>query len=124
MEKDLEKNQETMFGVSGRSSEASSITTQQPPNMMRKEATVAFGEFVGTFLFLFFAFAGTQIALEAATINPSTPADAAKPPEVQKLLYIAFAFGCALAVNVAIFADVSGGMFNPAVRYWIILNCP
>jgi glycerol uptake facilitator-like aquaporin len=33
------------------------------------------------------------------------------------LLYIAFAFGISLAINVAIFADVSGANFNPAVSY-------
>jgi hypothetical protein len=36
-------------------------------------------------------------------------------PDLSKLLYIAFAFGVSLAINVAIFADVSGGKFNPAV---------
>ncbi|KAJ4357702.1 Aquaporin-1 [Didymosphaeria variabile] len=122
MEKDLEKNQDVILAMSESSSGAPSIATRSKPKALRKEATVALGEFVGTFLFLFFAFAGTQIALEAATINPFTPTDATKPPEVQKLLYIAFAFGCALAVNVAIFADVSGGMFNPAVTtaLWIV----
>ncbi|PSN64109.1 aquaporin-like protein [Corynespora cassiicola Philippines] len=83
--------------------------------MVRKELTVFLGEFLGTFMFLFLAFAGTQIALESATINPFTPEDQNPPPEVSKLIYIAFAFGISLAVNVAIFADVSGGMFNPAV---------
>lgn len=94
---------------------SSPTATQQKPNMVRKELTVFLGEFLGTFMFLFLAFAGTQIALESATINPFTPEDQNPPPEVSKLIYIAFAFGISLAVNVAIFADVSGGMFNPAV---------
>lgn len=38
-------------------------------------------------------------------------------PDVAKLLYIAFAFGTSLAVNVAIFAEISGGKFNPAVSF-------
>lgn len=63
------------------------------------------GEFAGTTLFLFFAFAGTQVALDADV-----------PPEAQsrvgtsdrpnqyvsnpaQLLYIALCFGFALAVN-------------------------
>ena len=36
-------------------------------------------------------------------------------PDVSKLIYIAFAFGVSLAINVAIFADISGAKFNPAV---------
>ena len=114
MEKDLEKNQDVLLTVS-ESSSGASITARTEPNGLRKELTVALGEFVGTFLFLFFAFAGTQIAVEAATVNPFTPADVAKPPEVQKLIYISLVFATSLGVNVAIFADVSGGMFNPAV---------
>ncbi|KAJ4294420.1 Aquaporin-1 [Kalmusia sp. IMI 367209] len=119
---DLEKSQDVMLAMSDSSSGASITTAQSKPNLLRKELTVALGEFVGTFMFLFFAFAPTQIALEAATINPETPPDVNKPPEVAKLLFIAFAFGAALAVNVAIFADVSGGMFNPAVTtaLWIV----
>lgn len=67
---------------------------------------VAFiGEFVGTFLFLFFAFAATQTGSQVTT----TVADPAK------LLYISSAFGFSLAINVWIFFRVSGGLFNPAV---------
>ncbi|KAF2441508.1 aquaporin-like protein [Karstenula rhodostoma CBS 690.94] len=122
MEKDLEKNHDIYPTTSESSSGAPSITARLNSKVLRKEVTIVLGEFVGTFLFLFFAFAATQIALEASTINPSAPADAPKPPELHKLLYIAFAFGCALAVNVAIFADVSGGMFNPAVTaaLWVV----
>lgn len=67
------------------------------------------GEFVGTYLFLIFAFAGTQVA--------NTPgSDADSPPNTSTLLYIALAFGFSLAVNVWIFFRISGGLFNPAVR--------
>lgn len=53
----------------------------------------AIGEFLGTFLFLFFAFAGAQVANEAsANAGESTPS-------VGTLLYIALAFGFSLAVN-------------------------
>ena len=40
---------------------------------------------------------------------------AAAVPTIPLLLYIAFAFGFSLAVNVFIFYRVSGGLFNPAV---------
>lgn len=116
MEKDLEENKDVILTMSDSSSGPSYIEDRSKSKVLRKEATVALGEFVGTFLFLFFAFAATQIALEASNISPFTPANSTKRPEMQKLLYIAFGFGSSLAVNVAIFADVSGGMFNPAVR--------
>ena len=65
------------------------------------------GEFVGTTLFLYFAFAATQIA------NTLTPADA---PNLQQLMFISLAFGFSLAVTAWVFYRVSGGLFNPAVR--------
>ncbi|KAI9691361.1 MAG: hypothetical protein M1820_009698 [Bogoriella megaspora] len=64
------------------------------------------GEFVGTTMFLFFAFAGTQVG----KIGSDT---AAFDPTVY--LYVAFSFGFSLMVNVFIFFRISGGMFNPAV---------
>ncbi|KAL7272302.1 Aquaporin-7 [Rhizina undulata] len=64
------------------------------------------GEYVGTTLFLFFAFAGTMVA---STVNGSNPTNAGT------LLYISLAFGFSLAVNVWVFYRVSGGLFNPAV---------
>ncbi|KAF2256546.1 aquaporin-like protein [Trematosphaeria pertusa] len=95
---------------------------QRKPNRLRKELAVFLGEFIGTFMFLFLAFAGTQIALQSATINPFIFSEQAEPPEVLKLIYVAFAFGAALAITAAIFADVSGGMFNPAVTtaLWLV----
>lgn len=81
---------------------------------LRTELSAFLGEFIGTFMFLSLAFSGTQIALNAAGSNQLT-ASKYHLPDVSKLLYIAFAFGISLAINVAIFAEVSGGKFNPAV---------
>jgi aquaporin related protein len=78
------------------------------PNRLRNLLVSMLGEFVGTFLFLFFAFAGTQIANQ----SPGTPFGL---PNTSALLYIALAFGFSLAVNVWIFFRISGGLFNPAV---------
>lgn len=64
------------------------------------------GEFIGTIMFLFFAFGGTQIA------NTLTPADS---PSLTQLSYISLSFGIALAVTAWTFYRVSGGLFNPAV---------
>lgn len=65
------------------------------------------GEFVGTTMFLFFAFGGTQIA------NTLTPASA---PDLQQLLFISLSFGFSLAVTAWVFFRISGGLFNPAVN--------
>ena len=70
------------------------------------------GEFVGTFLFLFFGFTAAQVANMGAAANPLTHAG----PNVGALMYIAFAFGFSLAVNAWVFFRISGGLFNPAVR--------
>ncbi|KAI4203993.1 MAG: hypothetical protein LQ348_001325 [Seirophora lacunosa] len=68
------------------------------------------GEFAGTFLFLFFAFSGAQVA------NTKVP-DAAisSAPDPASLLYISLSFGFSLAVNAWVFFRISGGLFNPAV---------
>ena len=80
------------------------------------------GEFLGTFLFLFFAFAGTQaakLAFDPLKREQGVAEDAI--PTVGLLLYVALAFGFSLAVNVWIFYRVSGGIFNPAVTLGVVL---
>jgi aquaporin related protein len=78
---------------------------------IKNHFVAALGEFVGTFLFLFFAFGGTQ------TANQSTSTSTANQgPNLEQLLYISLIFGFSLAINVWIFFRVSGGLFNPAVR--------
>ncbi|KAL4961568.1 uncharacterized protein BDV14DRAFT_192149 [Aspergillus stella-maris] len=72
------------------------------------------GEFVGTFLFLFFAFAGTQVA------NTPKPVDGA-PPNTDALLYSALSFGFSLVVNIWAFYRITGGLFNPAVTLALVL---
>lgn len=76
--------------------------------------TVAFvGEFIGTFLFLFFAYAGAQTVNHAAdqTATPETK----NIPNLDNLMFISIIFGFSLMVNVWIFFRISGGMFNPVV---------
>lgn len=82
-----------------------------------RDHLVAFiGEFVGTFLFLFFSFAGTStVSFAADTTQTIFAADPAK------LLYISLVFGFSLAINVWIFFRVSGGLFNPAVTLALYL---
>lgn len=72
---------------------------------------VAFlGEFVGTFLFLFFAFSGTQVANFVSATDSVSNA-----PIPANLLYVALSFGFSLAVNAWVFFRITGGLFNPAV---------
>jgi hypothetical protein len=77
------------------------------------------GEWVGTTLFLFFAFAGTQVAnahSRAPSESTTTNATAGFSPIV--MLYISVSFGFSLMVNVWIFFRISGGLFNPAVSLY------
>lgn len=81
------------------------------------------GEFVGTTMFLFFAFSGTQVANIGSSSNSSnttTGADTGFSPAV--LQYIALVFAFSLMVNVWIFFRISGGLFNPAVTFAMLLT--
>ncbi|KPV76267.1 uncharacterized protein RHOBADRAFT_10302, partial [Rhodotorula graminis WP1] len=84
------------------------------------------GEFVGTTLFCFFAFAGTTVASLPATSVTDSGATATQgavqpSPNTSSLLYVALSFGFSLAVNIQIFAGVSGGVFNPAISLGLAL---
>lgn len=83
-----------------------------------KNHAIAFtGECVGTASFLFFAFAGTEVAQWGAAQNPD---DTTFNPAT--ILYISLCFGLSLMVNVFIFFRVSGGLFNPAVTLAMLLT--
>ena len=79
------------------------------PSTMRNELVAGLGEFVGTFLFLFFSFSGTQIAN-----TPAPPPGAL--PDTSNLVFIALVFGLSLMANVWAFYRITGGLFNPSVR--------
>ena len=68
-------------------------------------------EFVGTFLFLFFAYGGTNVVNSA----PESPQPEGAGATASKMLYISLIFGLSLAVNVWAFFRIGGGLFNPAV---------
>jgi len=73
-------------------------------------------------MFLFFAFAGTQVANVGSSggDNTTTGADTGFSPAV--LQYIALVFAFSLMVNVWIFFRISGGLFNPAVTFAMLLT--
>ncbi|KAK5651813.1 hypothetical protein OQA88_11681 [Cercophora sp. LCS_1] len=77
---------------------------------MRNNLVAVLGEFTGTFMFLFFAFAGTQIATSS---SPSL--------DLTALIFIALSFGLSLTANVWAFYRVTGGAFNPAVTLALFL---
>jgi len=92
------------------------------PNKLRNHFIASVGEFIGTFLFLFFAFAATQVGNAAAqggqTGNNNT---LSQVPNSGTLIYISLAFGFSLAVNAWVFFRISGGLFNPAVTLGMFL---
>lgn len=87
---------------------------------LRNHLVAMLCEFVGTFLFLFFAYSGTQVAktqsqnaglgLNVQGLDPS------------QLIYVSLCFGFSLAVNAWVFFRVSGGLFNPAVSALVSLS--
>ena len=79
------------------------------PSGVRNHFIAWLGEFVGTFMFLLLAYAGTQVANTAA-LQESGGSGGNGPPDAGTLLYIALAFGFSLAVNVWVFFRVSGGV--------------
>ncbi|KJZ74570.1 hypothetical protein HIM_06166 [Hirsutella minnesotensis 3608] len=87
----------------------------------RKISGAVLGEFIGTFMFLLCGFIGAQsTVLYTRALDTDKP-----PPDIATLvplrfLYIAFAFGLGLTVNVWVFYRVSGGMFNPAVTLGLV----
>lgn len=89
-----------------------------PPKMKRHTSTLeshlvaSSGEFVGTFMFLYFAFACqlmlTNQASERSILNNG--------PSSQQCVFTALVYGFSLLVNVWAFFRISGGLFNPSVR--------
>ncbi|KAI1373757.1 aquaporin-like protein [Hypoxylon crocopeplum] len=83
------------------------------PLPLKNHLVAATSEFAGTFLFLLFAFGGTN------AVNTNLPGDPAADPA--KLLFISLCFGMSLAVNAWVFFRISGGLFNPAVTMGMML---
>ena len=85
------------------------------PKSVRGHFVAICGEFAGTFLFLFFAFSGTQVANTQTMGQDSASTTISQAPNPAQLLYISLVFGFSLAVNAWVFFRISGGLFNPAV---------
>ncbi|AOW06477.1 aquaporin-like protein [Yarrowia lipolytica] len=79
---------------------------------MRNLFIACIGEFVGTFMFLLFAYLIATVANYDKTVAG---------PNAAKIIMISFGFGFSLLVNVFIFFRVSGGQFNPCVTLALTL---
>jgi aquaporin related protein len=99
----------TAYGADSVSSRKRRFNVSDPA---RNNLVAFLAEFVGTFMFLFLAFAGTQVANNLSTL----PTPDVYNPSV--LILISLSFGFSLLANVWAFYRVSGGLFNPAV------SCP
>lgn len=84
--------------------------TQDEASDARNHFVAASGEFVGTFLFLFFAFAGHKMAAEQAS---STGPNGTNSSET--VIFISLSYGMSLLVTAWTLYRISGGLFNPAV---------
>jgi len=95
------------------------------PTFYRNEAIAFIAELSGTFMFLFFAFVGTQVANQAAVATTNDAGNQnntlAQAPNATTLQYIALSFGFSLTINVWIFFRISGGLFNPVVSQEVSL---
>ncbi|CEH13268.1 Aquaporin (major intrinsic protein family) [Ceraceosorus bombacis] len=84
---------------------------------------LALSEFIGTFLFLFMAYgianSASQQSIVSNTAQGTTTAGGLDPSQ---LLLSSLGFGFSLAVNAWLFFRVSGGLFNPAVTFALLLT--
>ncbi|KAK4160241.1 aquaporin-1 [Cladorrhinum sp. PSN259] len=85
---------------------------------METHLVATVGEFVGTFLFLYFSYAGS---LMAASRTP-TLTDSPKTMRSDAIIFISLAYSFSLLVNVWAFYRISGGLFNPAVTLSLCLS--
>ncbi|KAI1468683.1 aquaporin-like protein [Daldinia caldariorum] len=79
---------------------------------LEKHLVAATGEFVGTFFFLFFGYAGHLMVLDQGAATPGAT----------KVIYISLAYSFSLLVTVWTFYRISGGLFNPAVTLGLCLS--
>ncbi|KAH7109705.1 aquaporin-like protein [Dactylonectria macrodidyma] len=84
---------------------------------LSRHLVAASGEFAGTFLFLYFGYAGNLMAILQAPYTAENGGIASTTD-----IWIALSYGFALLVNVWAFYRISGGLFNPAVTLGLCLG--
>jgi aquaporin related protein len=80
-------------------------------NALTGHIVAAVGEFVGTFMFLYFSFLGQEMLVTQAAETSRGNGLASS----QQNVFTALIYGFSLLVNVWAFYRISGGLFNPAV---------
>lgn len=78
----------------------------------------AVGEFVGTFMFLYFAFACQIMLVNQASERAISNGLSSS----QQNIFTALVYGLSLLVNAWAFYRISGGLFNPAVTLGLVLG--
>ncbi|KAK0543426.1 Aquaporin-1 [Tilletia horrida] len=91
---------------------------------IKNEIVAGLAEFVGTFLFLLFAYgiatqAGQQQLSQSTSTQTANGGGGAL--DTNQLLFSSLGFGFSLAINAWVFFRVSGGLFNPAVTLGLFL---
>ncbi|KAK4981411.1 putative aquaporin-3 [Elasticomyces elasticus] len=84
---------------------------------LRKHLVAALAEFVGTFLFLYFAFAGHTMAVQQASDQGRNGTNSA-----QTVIFISMSYGFSLLVTAWSLYRISGGLFNPAVTLGLCIS--
>ncbi|KAM7192743.1 aquaporin-1 [Rhypophila sp. PSN 637] len=93
----------------------------RPPHLstMQKHLVATAGEFVGTFLFLYFSYAGNLMA--ASRASAMAPSSVGGGMSSETVIFISLAYSFSLLVNVWAFYRISGGLFNPAITLALCL---
>lgn len=86
------------------------------PSHARGHVVAGIGEFIGTTVFIFMAFAAAQVAFISSNNTKKGNIDTSvRSFTPQELLYISLGASFALAVTAWTFFRISGGLFNPVV---------
>ncbi|KAI0153957.1 aquaporin-like protein [Pestalotiopsis sp. NC0098] len=84
-------------------------------NTLQRHLVAASGEFVGTFFFLFFGYAGHLMIIDQVDVDLNRTAAPIGTPGILQTVFVGYAYGFSLLVTVLAFYRISGGLFNPAV---------
>jgi hypothetical protein len=80
---------------------------------LKNHFVAATGEFVGTVMFLYFAFAAHSMVVSQSAESPLATGN--RGASAQSVVFISLAYGMSLLVTAWGWYRISGGLFNPAV---------
>ncbi|KAK6860183.1 hypothetical protein PG995_003819 [Apiospora arundinis] len=89
------------------------------PIGIQHNIVASLSEFVGTFFYMLTALGCTAVVNAPSTAEQKDGDNLAANPA--KLQFIALAWGMSIAVNAWVFFRISGGLFNPAVTFAMLL---